>query len=425
MLKKILKITGIVLLVLIIALVSIPFLFKDKIQQMVVNSINQNLDATVSFEKIDLSLLKNFPQATVTIDKLSIINKAPFEGDTLLYSGEMNLKMSIKELFKGENETMNIESFYSKDAKVNILFDKNGVGNFDIALKDNKEATEKESKPFSLSIQSYEFENLKFFYFDAASKMKLVIDSLNHTGTGNFAASKLDLDTKTTARMTFDMDSTNYMKHVLLDLDAVLGIDLEQSKYTFMKNKALINQLPLEFNGFIQMVETGQNYDLSFKTPTSDFKNFLGVLPAQYAGNLSTVQTTGDFAVVGFAKGMYTETTIPKFNIDISSINASFKYPDLPKSVTNIMIDTKIINESGLMKDTYVNLDQLSFRIDQDVFDVKANVQNITENPLIDAALKGTINLGNVSKAYPVKLTTPLSGILKADIVTKFDMQSI
>ncbi len=425
MLKNILKITGIVLLVLLIALVSIPFLFKDKIKQMVVSSINQNLDATVAFEEIDLSLLKSFPQANVTINKLSIINKAPFAGDTLMYSGEVNLKMSVKELFKGEKEAMNIESFYSKDAKVNILFDKNGVGNFDIALKDAKKDDSKDSKPFALNIQNYEFENLKFKYFDALSKMKLVIDSLNHKGTGNFAASKLDLDTKTTARVSFEMDSTNYMKNVLLDLDAVLGIDLEQSKYTFKKNKALVNQLPLEFDGSIQIVETGQDYDLSFKTPTSSFKNFLGVIPAQYSGNLKTVQTTGDFTVVGFAKGMLTDTTIPKFNIDISSKNASFKYPDLPKSVTNIMIDTKIINESGLMKDTYVNLDQLSFRIDQDVFDVKANIKNITDNPLIDAALKGTINLSNVSKAYPIKLTTPLSGILKADVVTKFDMASI
>ena len=426
MLKKILKITGIVLLVLIIALVSIPFLFKDKIKQMVITSINQNLDATVAFEDIDLSLLKSFPKANVTIDKLSIINKAPFAGDTLLYSGEVNLKMSVKELFKGEGEAMNIESFYSKDAKVNILFDKNGLGNFDIALKDAKKDDDNaDSKPFALNIQNYEFENLRFKYFDESSKMKLVIDSLNHTGTGNFAASKLDLDTKTTARVSFDMDSTNYMKNIKLDLDAVLGIDLEQSKYTFKKNTALINQLPLEFDGFIQMVESGQNYDLSFKTPTSSFKNFLGVIPAQYAGNLNTVQTTGDFTVVGFAKGMLTETTIPKFNIDISSKNASFKYPDLPKSVTNIMIDTKIINESGLLKDTYVNLDQLSFRIDQDVFDVKANVKNITENPLVDASLKGTINLANVSKAYPVQLTTPLSGILKADVKTKFDMASI
>lgn len=425
MLKKILKITGIVLLVLIIALVSIPFLFKDKIKQMVVTSINQNLDATVAFEDIDLSLLKSFPRANVTIDKLSIINKAPFAGDTLLYSGEVNLKMAINELFKGENEAMNIESFYSKDAKVNILFDKNGLGNFDIALKEDAQSDESESTPFALNIQSYEFENLQFKYFDEISKMKLVIDRLNHKGTGNFAASKLDLDTKTTARVSFDMDSTNYMKNVLLDLDAVLGIDLEQSKYTFKKNTALINKLPLKFDGFIQLVDEGQKYDLSFKTPTSSFKNFLGVLPAQYAGNLNTVQTTGDFTIVGFTRGMLTDTTVPKFNVSISSKNASFKYPDLPKSVTNIMIGTKIINESGFLKDTYVNLDQLSFRIDQDVFDVKATIKNITENPLIDAALKGTINLGNVSKAYPVKLTTPLSGILIADVVTKFDMQSI
>jgi hypothetical protein len=267
MLKKILKITGIVLLALIIALVSIPFLFKDKIKQMIITSINQNLDATVAFEDIDLSLLKSFPKANVTIDQLSIINKAPFAGDTLLYSGEINLKMSVKELFKTEGEAMNIESFYSKDAKVTILFDKNGLGNFDIALKDAKrEDDTKNSKPFALNVQNYEFENLKFKYFDEKSKMKLVIDSLNHTGTGNFAASKLDLNTKTTARVSFDMDSTNYMKNVLLDLDAIIGIDLEQSKYTFKKNTALINQLPLKFDGFIQMVENGQNYDLSFNT---------------------------------------------------------------------------------------------------------------------------------------------------------------
>jgi len=51
----------------------------------------------------------------------------------------------------------------------------------------------------------------------------------------------------------------------------------------------------------------------------------------------------------------------------LTSKNASFQYPDLPKSVKNIVIDTHIINETGLMNDTYVNLDQLSFTIDQDV----------------------------------------------------------
>ena len=424
MLKKILKITGITLLVLIIALAAAPFIFKDKIKQMIAKTLNESVDANVAFEDVDLSLLKSFPQANVTIDKLSIINKAPFVGDTLFYSGETNLKMSIKELFKDASETINLESISTKNGIVNIIFNKDGVGNYDIALKDDKPADESDSKPFALNIQDYKVENLRFTYLDEASDMKMVLDSINHSGKGNFAEQKLDLDTKTTAKLSFEMEKNKYMKNVAITLDAVLGIDMDKMKFDFKDNKALINQLPLEFNGFLQMVDDGQLYDLTFKTPTSSFKNFLGLVPEAYSGDINEVQTSGDFTVNGKVNGTLTETTIPKFNVEIKSNNAMFKYPDLPKSVKNIVIDTHIVNETGLMNDTFVNLDKLSFAIDQDVFNVKATIKNF-ENALVDAQLNGTINLANVTKAYPVKLDMPLSGILKADVATKFDMKSV
>jgi hypothetical protein len=425
MLKKILKGIGISLLVIIIALAAAPFLFKDKIKEMITKTLNENVNANIAFEDVDLSLFKSFPQANVTIEKLSIITKAPFENDTLLYSGETNVTMSIKELFKGEGEAMNLESFSVVNGIVNIIFNKDGLGNFDIALKEEASKKPSDSKPFALNIQDYEVENLKFTYTDEGSKIKMVLDSINHEGKGNFAAQKLDLETKTTAKLSFDMDKMNYMNNVAISLDAILGIDLEKSKYEFKDNKALINQLPLEFNGFIQMVEAGQTYDLTFKTPTSDFKNFLGLIPAAYSGDINKVKTTGQFSVDGKVKGNLTQTTIPAFDVKIASNNASFQYPDLPKSVKNIVIDTHIINETGLMNDTYVNLNKLAFSIDQDVFNAKANIRNIATNALVDAELKGTINLANVTKAYPVKLDKPLTGILKADVKTKFDMKSV
>ena len=424
MIKKILKITGIIILLLAISLFAIPYFFKDQIKRKITEAINEKVDAKVSFDDADLSFFKSFPLANVSVDKLLIINKAPFEGDTLVSMGELNLKMSIKELLKGKDEPMNIEAISTENAVINILFNKDGVGNFDIALK-NEEKTDEKSKPLSLKIKEYEIENLRFKYFDEGSKIKMILDSLNHSGTGDFAASKLDLVTKSTAKVSLFMDKINYMNQVPITLDAVLGIDLDKSKYTFKENKALINQLPLEFDGFIQLVENGQEYDLKFKTPTSSFQNFLGLIPSAYAGNLKDVKTTGDFTVAGFAKGIYSDKTVPKFNLAIASNNASFQYPNLPKSVQNIVIDTKIINETGLLNDTYVNLDKLSFKIDQDIFNAKATIKNISENPLVNAELKGTVNLSNVSKAYPIKLSVPLSGILNADIVTKFDMKSV
>lgn len=422
MLTKILKIVGSILILLAVTLFAVPYFFKDQIKAKITAAINKKVDAKVSFEDADLSLFKNFPNANVTLYQLHIINKAPFKGDTLASIEEIDLKMSIKELFKGKEEALDIQGITSKNGMINILFNKDGIGNYDIAIKNKKAST---TNPLKLNIQKYEISNFKFKYYDESSKIKMVIDSINHQGTGDFAVSKLDLVTKSTAKVTLDMDKVNYMQNVPITLDAVLGIDLEQSKYTFKENKALINQLPLEFDGFIQLVEAGQEYDLIFKTPTSSFKNFLGIIPAVYAANLDNVKTTGDFTVSGFAKGLYSDTTVPKFNIDIASNNASVQYPNLPKSVQNITIDSKIINETGILNDTYINLDKLSFKIDQDVFNAKANIRNITENAVVDAALKGTINLANVSKAYPIKLKKPLTGILKADVTTKFDMLSV
>jgi hypothetical protein len=423
--KKALKIIGIILLVFALLLVATPFIFKGKIKELVLKSINKNVDAVVAFEDVDLSLFKNFPKATIIIDDLSIINKAPFENDTLFYSNTFTLKMSVKELFKGKGEPMGIEAFSSENGKVNIIYNEEGLSNYDIAIKDNDEKEATKNDEFALNFQKYTIKNLRFTYFDAASKMSVILDSINHEGSGDFKHKILDLDTKTTAKLAVSIDKTNYLKNVALSLDAVLGLDLENLKYTFKENEALVNLLPIAFDGFIQMTDDGQVYDMKFKTPTSDFKNFLGLIPEMYSGKLDGVKTSGDFKVNGVVKGTYSDAKIPAFDVEIASNNASFQYPNLPKSVKNIVIDSRIVNKTGIFNDTYVNLDKLSFTIDRDVFNAKATIQNIAENPLINAEIKGVINLANVAKAYPVKLEKPLTGILKADVVTRFDMKSV
>jgi len=340
--KKIFKIIIGIFLFFIALIVILPIVFEDKIINLVKQTANNNINATLDFEKADLSIFSSFPSAGVTLEHVSVINHAPFEGDTLFSAKAIDLKMPLTD-----------------------------------------------------------------------------------SGNGNLSSETSQLKTQSSAFISFEQDSVTYLKKNSLKLDAILGIDLKAKKYSFLENELLINQLPISFDGFIKVNEDNQEMHITFKTPSSDFKNFLALIPEMYSKNIEGVTTKGNFDVNGTVEGILDENTIPKFSILINSDNASFKYPDLPKSLTNININTKIANETGITKDTYVKIDNVSFKVDSETFNAKAELREVTENMKVAASLKGIVNLASLEQIYPAEALKGLKGVLDADATTNFDMVSV
>lgn len=426
--KKLFKIVGITLLLLVGLVIASPFFLEGKITQIIKNKVNQNINATLDFEDASLSLIKSFPDAYLSLTNTYLVNKAPFEGDTLFSSDNVALQLSVKELFKGAEEPIAIKNLTLDGAKLHIKVDKDGNANYDIAKETADEvAPISEEKPsdFTLGLESYAITNTAIIYDDFASGMHLVISEMNHTGTGDLSLAKSELKTQTDALVSFELDSTKYLKNNKVSLDALIGLDLEENKYSFLENKVLVNQLPLVFDGFVKLNDDNQEVAISFKTPSSDFKNFLAVLPEVYSKNIEDVKTTGNFEIDGQLKGIVDDAHIPAFNIKIKSDKASFKYPDLPKAVENVFIDTEITNATGITEDTFVNLNRVSFQIDQDRFNINAKLRDLLGNPKVNAHMDGAINLSNIAKAYPVPADLNLSGLLNADVTTAFDMASV
>ncbi len=424
--KKGLKIITFVFLFLVAMLFVIPFFFEDKIIEVVKKTANNNLNATFDFKDVDLSVIKSFPNAEVTLKEVSLVNKFPFEGDTLFKAQDIVVKLPIKQLF-GKISELNITNFTIDQGRLQIKIDENGKANYDIVKENNsaKDASNDDSDAIKLALDSYEISNSEISYADVTSKIELKLRDFNHSGNGNLSAQKSDLKTQTNTIASFSLDSVEYLSNNQIALDAVLGIDLAENTYTFLENKMLINQLPLVFEGFVKVNDNNQEYDLTFKTPSSDFKNFLALIPKEYSKNLDGVTTTGNFDVKGSIKGVLDEDHIPKFDILINSKNASFKYADLPKTIENIHINTEIGNKSGLIKDTYVSIDTLSFKIDEDIFNASAKITELTENPIVSANLRGNINLGNLEKVYPAEELKHLKGKLHVNARANFDMLSI
>src|SRR5680860_1000345 len=276
--KKALKIIGIIVLVIIAILIAIPFFLEGKIGDIIKHNVNKNVNAIFDFEDADLSLLASFPNAEVSLKGVTLINKAPFEGDTLFAAKEVALKMGIGELFKGPDDPIGIKSLVVDGAKLNITVDADENASYDVALDTGEDPAPEEDNSessFMLDLQSYEISDARIVYDDRAAGMRFEISEMQHTGSGDLSLDKSELKTMTDGLVSFEMDSTNYLNKNKIKLDALIGVDLKESKYSFLKNEALINQLPLVFEGFVKLNEDEtQEVDISFKTPSSDFKNF-------------------------------------------------------------------------------------------------------------------------------------------------------
>lgn len=423
--KKVVKIAAIIILLLLGVIIAIPFILEKKAGEVIKNKVNSSIDAKFDFAEAKLSLIRSFPNAELTINEVVLLNNAPFEGDTLFKSGQLDLTMSVFELFKDASKPLQLISLNLDKATLYIHIDSLENTNYDILKEKDTAEKNDPATAFTLDLQQYSITNSRVIYDDRESPMLVEVSEINHKGTGDLSLQNSKLQTSSTALVSLTMDGTEYLKNNPVTLEALIGIDLETYTYTFLENTGQINQLPLVFDGYVKVGDDFQEIAINFKTPSSDFRNFLAVFPEAYSKNIKDVTTTGNFMVEGSFDGILDDTYIPKFTIAIQSDNASFKYPNLPKAVENIVIDAKVTNETGLSEDTFVTIQNASFRIDQDRFKMNSKITDLTGNTKVNATIDANINLANISKAYPYAAEKNLKGILKGNITTFFDMVSL
>lgn len=424
--KKIVITVVSLLSIFLLATLTIPVLYKDQIATALEDEINKHINAELSFEKIDISLWQNFPSASINISDLLITTENHFENDTLVNIEKIQLTTSLTALF---NEPR-IENFTIKNGRISLHTLEDGTSNYNIVKSDSASTPEADASnttpEISFHIEEYQLENITFSYLDDQSKLSFGFTNLNHHGTGMFAGSTVQLNTQTKIEH-IDIASNNivFLNKAQFAWNAQLTYDFDTQRITFNKNNAQLNDLKFYFDGYAQSQSEGIDMDLQFDVLDSKFKSLLSLIPSAYSQNFENVEATGSLDFKGSFKGMYTEKEIPKFDIYMTSKNASFKYPDFPKPMEHITFDTHIGNKTGVMDATEVHLKKLSFQIDEDVFSASARVQNPMSNPAVTAQIDGIINLENLAKTYPLSSDFELKGIVDAHVKTAFTQNDI
>lgn len=427
--KKVIKMFGILFVLLILIIIIVPFFFKSQITDLVKNEANKNLNATLNFSDVGLNLVSSFPNLSLSLDDLSIVNKAPFEGDTIFSSSEINASIDLMSLISGDK--IKINSFKLIDPKVMVYILKDSSANYNITkesgavAEDTVTSVKGEQKNFSIGINSYSIKNGNIAFIDQTSNIIFAVKGLNHSGEGDFSQDKFLLNTNTNINeLTLQMDNIKYLNRVKASLKMDLDVNLKEMKFHFKENQLKINNLALNLDGGVELPNNKKYVDIKFNSPKSDFKDFLSLIPAIYKNDFSSLKADGKFEFNGKLKGKISEDLIPTFSFNLLVNNADFSYPELPTPVNNVNLDMTVDNADGNLNSTVVDLKKLHLELGKDPFDAKLKMSNLQKDPYVSAQVKGTINLDNIKNAIQIPNITELSGVINTDISFKGNLQS-
>jgi hypothetical protein len=424
--RRILKWTGITLLVIILLLIAAPFIFKDKIVSIVKEQANKSLNAKVDFGDFDLSLISSFPDFRFKINNVSVVGIDQFKDDTLAFIKELKTDINLKSVISGG--PYDIESIIIDHARILGKVSHDGKANWDITKPDSSAAPTATSEPtkFSVKLKEFRINEAYIVYDDEQGNMYGRLENFNYELKGDFTqdnfvmSNLLDI-----AKTTFKMGGVGYLNEVHTKLKADLDMDMPKMKFTFKENEFSLNDLVLDFDGFVEMPDTNIKMDLKFKALQTEFKSILSLIPSVYSKDFSGLKTEGKLTLDGYAKGIYNASSMPAFAVNLDIINAMFKYPSLPKSVNNVNVDIKVLNPTGVLDATTIDVNKFHVEMAGNPIDLAAHVKTPISDPGLTAEIKGIIHLASVKEFVPLDKTDDLTGTIKSDISIAGHMSAI
>lgn len=427
--KKFFKILSAIIVVVLLLLVTVPYLFKDKIETLVKEEGNKMLNAEFDFGNLDISLISNFPLASLTLEDFYLKGVGAFENDTLVAADEITAAVNVISLLGSEG--IDIKRVILDGIAVKAIVLPDSTVNWDVMKETSVEPVEEEpvdttTAAFRIKLQEFSLKNFNLVYDDRLTNMYAQIVDMDATCSGDFGNSRTMLELNTSIdELTFRMDDIPFLNRAEISADMNIDADLENNRFALSENTIELNAIKAAIDGWVALTDYGMDMDLKLNSNKIDFKDILSLVPAIYAKDFDGLKTDGEVMLSAYAKGsMKGDSVMPMFDVTLDVKDAMFQYPSLPAGVNKINILANVKNPGGSIDETIVNVSPFNFVMAGNPFSVSVALKNPMSDMSFDMSAKGKLDLGKIKDIYPLD-NMQLNGLLDADLAVNGRMSYI
>ena len=425
--SRTLVIVGSVVVALIIVIALVPTLFGGKIANRVKAAANDALLARLDWRDAGLSLFGDFPNLTLRLDDLSIAGTGQFAGDTLTKVKQLGVVLDLGSVIGNlrHGDPIVVRSVSLDRPLVALKVLENGAANWNIT-KPTPPGAPESSRPVSVTLKSLDIRDARISLDDQESRLQALLAGFRQSLSGDFAKDVFTLVTRAHAdTASLDFAGIPYLNRVALDINADVNADMRSKTFTFAKNELEVNDLALAFAGSATLGDPNTTLDVTFKTPRTEFRHILSLVPAIYSKDFQSLRTSGNVELSGQVRGEYGERAFPAFTLVAKVANGAFQYPDLPLPTRDIALDLAIRNPGGDVDSTVVRLDRFHASLGGEPIDGTMTLRTPVSDPDVDLRLTGKVDLANVRKTVKLPTVNELAGRIDADVAVKTRMSYV
>lgn len=393
-LMKLLKWTGLIIAAMLLILIIAAAFFEEKIGGLVINVLKKSLKTELNVEKAELSLIWNFPNASVNLKNVQLEGSGK-QGKDLLDVESISLKCGIFGLLTGN---YNFNSLEISNGDIFVHTDKNSLTNYDVfATSETAEETPTESGELNLSIENARLKNVNIHYIQEANQQNIKLNFTYAEFGGQFTNDKYDMVSNAEIYSDHvEIGEDIYLVGKEIAYDAVIGIDNVAGKYTFDDILLNVEGNDFKVDGSFMQSEKGTEIDMVMATDKARLNSLLQLLPTAYEGTLGGFESYANLNFNATIKGMYTGKQLPAINLGFGLKKGQVSHPNMAGTMENVNFDVSFTTGDGKSDESaFFELKNFEASLDGDPFGLSLKMQGL-QNPKIDFSFNGGVSLAAI-----------------------------
>jgi hypothetical protein len=382
----------------------------DRLKAMIVPRIEAATNRSVALNDISISV---FPLG-VDIQGFSLSNREGegFSRSPFVSLDQLSIRLSLMPLLQGK---MEVSKVVLQQPEILVETNKAGVTNYsDMTQSSGSESQSGSSSPAAFLLSNFQIVNGSVNYVDHKGNSAMRVRGLDNAMSIAGSTDGIDVEGKASvADFSYGTVTTPLISGLRMALDHRIAYSRSQDVATVEKGELTVQDMALKVAGRISgLSKEARALDLTVSSDKLNITDLLSLVPKEYMKKAEGLKGRGTAQVLLAITGVMTDSTQPDISGKVSSTNASIQYDRLPKPISNINIVAEFTRAKTKQEFT---MEKFSANLGENPINATMHMVNF-ENPTLNLALNGSLNLAEVGQYYPLEQGTELGGKMTADV---------